>query len=151
MATGGRTALVQPALEQLGKRLGAFLPPSFLVDDAPQLGQTTMEALEVRLVVHCGFVHVAEDLLFKEYRCKQGGLRLSTYPHGGNLAVYRRCVTGLVDGEVEEREQSEYVSEGGVEPVVIGRFDIADIVKVLDCEELWAVWEHDRWTTDLDL
>ena len=70
MATGGRTALVQPALEQLGKRLGAFLPPSFLVDDAPQLGQTTMEALEVRLVVHCGFVHVAEDLLFKEYRCK---------------------------------------------------------------------------------
>lgn len=82
-----------------------------------------------------------------------GGLRVSTDPYRGNLAVYRRCVTGLVDDEVEEREQSEHVDEGGVEPVVIDRFVIADFVKSLDWEELWVVCqcEQDRWTTDLDL
>lgn len=80
-----------------------------------------------------------------------GGLRVSTDPHGGNLAVCRGCVAGLADGEVEEREQAEDVGEGGVEPVVVCRVVIADVVELGDCGGLLAARAQNRRTTDFVL
>ena len=80
-----------------------------------------------------------------------GGLRVGTDPHGGNLAICRGCVAGLADGEVEEREQTEHVGEGGVEPVVVRRVVIADVVELRDCGGLLAARAQNRRTTDFVL
>ena len=37
-----------------------------------------------------------------------------TDPHGGNLAVGRRCVSRLSNGKVKERNQTKDVGQGSV-------------------------------------
>lgn len=55
--------------------------------------------------------------------------RKGTNTHGGYLGISSGCVSCFADGEVEQGEQTEYVCEGGVEPVVVGGIIVPHAVK----------------------
>jgi len=53
-----------------------------------------------------------------------------TDPHRGYLAVCRRCIFSLSDGEVEQGKQAKYISKRGVQPVIIDRVVVPHIVQL---------------------
>lgn len=51
------------------------------------------------------------------------------YPHGCYLRVNSWSVPGLAYSQVEERQETEYISQGRVEAVVVRRIVVADVIE----------------------
>ena len=55
-----------------------------------------------------------------------------TNPHGGYLGIDSGGVSRLADSKVKQGKQAEHVRESRVEPVIVSRVVVADVIQFRD-------------------
>ena len=115
------TAILELSFEQLDHSLRVTFALLIVLDYLAELGNASVEWAEIALVVHSGFVHVIQDLLYgtsqilasdpyypartgcegRERDSSDGG---PTHPHRCNLRISRWTLLCLPDSHEEQRK-----------------------------------------------